>query len=167
MSHLPGVLGHRKGFLVKHGVYSPSMRVDEAESRLHDLLRSAGVDPAAATLVATWSVFREFVHEPVETESDGVLVQGGVYDFYGPERYIFDFLRQVQEPGKDEYEQLHCEFEYEATPELRALGDFNEWWFPDQGRPLDDYLEDMRARPEFDAIARLTPIRGRVYQEGT
>jgi hypothetical protein len=143
------------------------MRVDETERRLHDLLRAAGVDPEAATLAATWNVFREFVHEPVETASDGVLVQGGVYRFYRPERYIFDFLRQVQEPGDDELEQLHCKFEFEPTPELRALGTFTEWWFLDEGRPLDDYLDEIRARPEFEAVVGLTPVRGRIFQEGT
>src|SRR5438874_640639 len=98
------------------------MLISEAKTRLHDLLRNAGVDPRNPTLIETWAVFRSFVEEPVETRSDGILVQGGTYSFYGPERYIFDFVRQfevVADDGEhDHFEQLHCEFQFEPTASL-------------------------------------------------
>ncbi len=128
-----------------------------------------GFDPTTPTLRETWSVFRQFVREEVETRSDGVLVQAGTYSFHGPERYTFDFLRQFEvtcEDGEhDRYEQLHCRFEFEPTPELKALGWFNDWWFADGGSAVEPYLDLMQDRPEFIAVADLQPVEAKVEQE--
>ena len=143
------------------------MRVDDAEARLREMMRAASFDPDRPTLIQTWSVFGDFVAEPFDTESDGVLVQGGVYDFDGPERYYFDFVRQVQRHGEDEYVQIHCEFQFAITPELAALGEFNDWWFADEGRDAASFLTEMRARPEFEAVANLEPTAAAIYVEET
>lgn len=141
--------------------------VDDADEHLRRVIRDSGGSLDAPDLIQVWDAFRSFLDVAFETDSDGVLVQGGVYSFGGPERYYFDFLRQLQHPGDDEYEQVHCEFQYEPTAALRGLGTFSEWWFSDDGQDLDEFLTRMRSRPEFAAVLPITPIEVAIYQDGT
>jgi hypothetical protein len=145
------------------------MRIDEAEARLHSLLSDAGVDPRSPTFQETWTVFRSFATEPVETKSDGVLVQGAAHSFYGFERYTFDFVRQfevVDGDGEfDHYEQLHCEFCFDPAASVGELASFTEWWFADGGSSLDDFLDEIERRREFAAAVGAVALTGRVEQE--
>jgi hypothetical protein len=145
------------------------MQVDETEARLHTMLRDAGVDPSQPQVAATWSVFRSFMTEPVDSASDGVLVQAGIYDWDGPDRYVFDFLRQVEvldeDNEHDHYEQLHCEFQFEPSDQLRAFGTFEEWWFQGDEISLDAFMDAIEGRPEFAAVIELSPTAASVEQE--
>ena len=141
--------------------------VEDAVEQLRNVIRDRGGSLDAPDLVAAWHAFRSFLDVDFETSSDGVLVQGGVYSFEGPEQYYFDFLRQLQRPDDDEFEQVHCEFLYEPTAALRGLGAFSEWWFSDGGQDLDAFLAQIRARPEFAAVLEMEPTEVRIYQEPT
>src|SRR4051812_23971325 len=72
-----------------------------------------------------WETFKAFCKEPVEGEDDKeILFQCGVSDFTGEELFYFDFVRQFTVYEEDEYshmEQLHCEFLFKPTDELRKL----------------------------------------------
>lgn len=72
-----------------------------------------------------WETFKAFSKETVEGEEDKeILFQCGVYDFTGEELFHFDFVRQFTVYEKDDYshmEQLHCEFLFKLTSELKKL----------------------------------------------
>jgi hypothetical protein len=143
------------------------LAIDEADRYLKAMLVRAGVDLAAPDLATTWRVFQEFVDVPVDTASDMVLFQTGVYHFYGPDQFILDFLRQFEvedDEGEHGYfEQLHCESLYEPVPELRALGEFNRWDEEDDSRSA--FFRGIEARQEFVVPAAFTPVEVRIAQQ--
>jgi len=141
------------------------IEIREAERRLHEMLRTAGIEPGQPVFRATWAVFREFSNEPVRTPSDGVLVEGGIYLL----RYCFALVRQFEvrsgDGEFDHYEQLQISFEYQPTSELRSLGAFSAWWFADDGTAIDDFLDEIETRSEFLAVADRLPTRMTVGHE--
>ena len=111
------------------------MTSDEAVDRLKALIAQAGVDTAslrAGDVDRVWDVMRRFAAEavddiaPLEEESDGILAQYGTYDWGEGERFEIEFARQFAfNDGDGEYDhmsQLHCQFLFEPTDALRALG---------------------------------------------
>lgn len=89
------------------------MQIADAETRLRQGLSETGVDPVDPSFLATWQVFKHFASDPVDSPTDGLLFESGVYRFTGPERFTVDFLRQFevyQDDDHDHYEQLRCEF---------------------------------------------------------
>ena len=143
------------------------MNVKHAEGTLRGMLAEGGIDLEQPALLETWRVFRTFAEQPIDSESDGILVQSGVYDEDDGERFVFDFLRQVQLPDDDEFLQIHCEFQFSPTPDLRELGVFEQWWFSDEGDSPSTYFDEIEARPEFRAVSMLTPTQGRVFADET
>jgi hypothetical protein len=107
-----------------------------ASARLID----SAVDADRPTFLATWDVFAQFATEAVDTASDGLLFESGVYRFTGSERFTVQFLRQFEvlydDGDHDHFEQLRCEFLYEPTEELRALGSLTLWVSPQPVNPL-------------------------------
>jgi hypothetical protein len=98
-------------------------------------------------------VFRDFgatQMDDLNGEHDGLLFQGGVYDFetLGGRRYHLDFVRQFSYDMDGEYdhmEQLHCSFLYDPTPALESVTPENLWSF---GLSLDEFyarVDQMRA----------------------
>jgi len=148
-----------------------TLPIDRAEGVLHEMLRTHGVNPAAPRSAAeAWPVFKEFVSMPFDTASDGVLYQVGLSNFYGPEEFYLDFLRQfevVDEDGEhDHFEQLHCEFRYPVTDETRSFGSFNQWWFAgDEGEGWAEFVALVEARAEFQALGPTAPKAASVSQE--
>jgi len=145
------------------------MRIDQAEAKLRQLLQAMGADPKHLAVGETWEAFKRFAVEPVATASDGLLFQAGTFDFYGPDRFIVDFVRQFEvvdnEERHEHYEQLHCEFLFEPNPDLRALDTFELWCFPAEGDSPDAFFEEVEGRPEFRAVVARTPISASVFQE--
>lgn len=145
------------------------MEISAAEARLRHALVESGVDPDNPTFLATWRVFKHFAAEAVETASDGLLFESGVYRFTGSERFTVDFLRQFEvlyEDGDHDYfEQLRCEFLYEPTEELRALGSLTLWCFPSDGESVADWCDEVERRVEFEWATRLAPSQATVSQE--
>lgn len=105
----------------------------------------------------------------MDSPTDGLLFESGVYRFTGSERFTVDFLCQfevVYEDGDhDHYEQLRCEFLYEPTDELRSLGSLTLWCFPSDGDSIDDWCKEVEDRVEFEWATRLVPSKATVSQE--
>lgn len=148
--------------------------ISEGEQTLHELLRVRGIDPAFPGSVGeTWQVFKEFVAIPFETEgadSDGVLYQAGIFDFYGRDEFYLEFLRQFEvldEDGEhDRFEQLHCEFRFPASEATRSFGAFDHWWFPDDpAQPWAEFVALVERRPEFHALRSIPPQAAKIGQE--
>ena len=137
------------------------MEISAAEARLRHVLVESGVDPDNPTFLHTWQVFKHFVAEAVDTASDGLLFESGVYRFTGFERFTVDFLRQFEvlyEDGDhDHFEQLRCEFLYEPTEDLRALGSLALWCFPSDGESAADWCQEVEHTVEFEWATRPTP----------
>src|SRR3954452_16086085 len=119
------------------------MHVDDAETRLRDMLCEAGIDgardsdwehlrPATAGDVAkAWEIFTRFAEQPVEgvdPEGGDVDASYGVYDWHQGrgEQFQLKIGRGYVFLGEDgEYDYsatLNLEFLYTPTPELLALG---------------------------------------------
>ncbi len=144
------------------------------ERQLKQLLRESSAGLASPeSLRPAWAAFRTFavltVQKSADADSDGILYQSGVFTFGGPERYYVDLVRQfevVDGTGEhDHYEQVHCELQYEPADDLRSLGRWERWWFPDRGEPFDSFVTAVEARPEFVALADVPPLSRRVSRE--
>ncbi|NHC43209.1 hypothetical protein G6549_25310 [Bacillus sp. MM2020_1] len=113
-----------------------------------------------------WETFKDFCKEPVEGEEDKeILFQCGVYDFTGEELFHFDFVRQFTVYEEDEYshmEQLHCEFLFKPTDELRNF-ETSEWSMDYDD--IDDFLNHIVTLQEFKTPLELMPIKSEIYQE--
>ncbi|PFP22723.1 hypothetical protein COJ96_25145 [Bacillus sp. AFS073361] len=135
--------------------------VKNAESYLKD---KVGID--SKDIKKVWETFKNFCKEPVEGEEDKeILFQCGVYDFTGEELFHFDFVRQFTIYEEDEYsqmEQLHCEFLFKPTFELRKL-EVEEWSMDYDD--IDDFLTHIENLQEFKIPLNLKPIILEIYQE--
>ncbi|MEY2196975.1 hypothetical protein AB7942_30390 [Neobacillus sp. BF23-41] len=135
--------------------------VKNAESYLKDKI---GED--ADDIKKVWEAFKIFSKEPVEGEEEReILFQCGVYDFTGEELFHYDFVRQFSIFEDDEYshmEQLHCEFLFKPTDELRKLE--VEEWSMDYAN-IDDFFNHIENLQEFKVPLNLKPIKSEIYQE--
>jgi hypothetical protein len=142
---------------------------------LRSMLRDAGIkldDPAAEDVPRAWEVFKAFGKIPVDdvapdSDSDGLLVQYGVYD-WGDEdglHFSFDFTRQFafnDDEGKyDHMEQLSCNFIFEPDRELQGVAGNNLWSFE---YALDEFYSRAEALDGFRQVIalRCKPRRLRV-----
>lgn len=92
--------------------------------------------------------------------------QCGVYDFTGEELFYFDFVRQFTIYDDEEYspmEQLHYEFVFEPTDDLREL-ETSQWYFENDG-DVEDFFIEIENMEEFKVPMKRKPIRLSVYQE--
>ncbi|MGM0806365.1 MAG: hypothetical protein ACQET8_16600 [Bacillota bacterium] len=135
--------------------------VQNAENYLKDKI---GED--AEDIKKVWRTFKDFCKEPVEGEEDKeILFQCGFYDFTGEELFHFDFVRQFTVYDEDEYpemEQLHCEFLFKPTVELRKL-EVSEWSM--DFAELDDFFNHLEKLQAFNIPLNLKPIKVEIYQE--
>lgn len=135
--------------------------VKNAESTLKDKIGKDSDD-----IKKVWETFKNFCKEPVEGEEDKeILFQCGVYDFTGEELFHFDFVRQFTVYEEDEYshmEQLHCEFLFKPTVELRKL-EVAEWSMDYDD--IDDFLNHIENLQEFKIPFNLKAIKSEIYQE--
>ncbi|QYF84867.1 hypothetical protein [Peribacillus frigoritolerans] len=135
--------------------------VKNTESYLKDKI---GED--ADDIKKVWETFKDFCKEPVEGEEDKeILFQCGIYDFTGEELFHFDFVRQFTVYEEDEYsrmEQLHCEFLFKPTVELRKL-EVEEWSMDYDD--IDGFFNHIENLQEFKIPLNLKPIKSEIYQE--
>jgi hypothetical protein len=136
--------------------------VKNAESYLKDKIGEDTDD-----IEKVWETFKAFCKELVEgEEGKEILFQCGVYDFTGEELFYFDFVRQFTVYEEDEYshmEQLHCEFVFNPSNELRKLEE-SEFYFEENG-DIDDYFKDIEKLQAFNIPLKLKPIKLEIYQE--
>lgn len=113
-----------------------------------------------------WETFKKFCQEPVEGEEEKeILIQCGVYDFTGEEIFHFDFVRQFTVYDEDDYshmEQLHCEFLFEPTTELRNI-EIEEWSMDYED--LDEFFNHLENLLEFKIPFNTKPVKLKIYQE--
>ena len=113
-----------------------------------------------------WETFKEFCKEPVEGEEDKeILFECGVFDFTGEELFHFDLVRQFTVYEEDEYshmEQLHCEFLFKQTDELRKL-EISEWSMDYDD--IDDFFNHIENLQEFKILLNFNPIKLEIYKE--
>ncbi|MDF2535542.1 MAG: hypothetical protein K0R18_1701 [Bacillales bacterium] len=109
-----------------------------------------------------WNAFKSFGRESVQGEEEvALLFQCGVYDFTGEDLFYFDFVRQFD--GYSGLEQLHCEFVFAPTDELKKL-EAAEWYFDSDG-DVDDFYTMVENLKEFTNPLKLTPLKLNIYQE--
>ena len=117
--------------------------------------------------VATiWEKFKVFCREDIQGEEEKeILFECGIFKFTGEKMLHFNFVRQFTKYEDDEYggmEQLHCEFLFEYTKEVKRLK-ATEWSMDYES--LDEFfaaVEDLKA---FQKVLQLTPIKRELYQE--
>jgi hypothetical protein len=135
--------------------------VRDAESYLKDKI---GEDPD--NIKKVWQTFKDFCKKPVEDEEDKeILFQCGIYDFTGEELFHYDFVRQFTVYEEDEYshkEQLHCEFLFIPTEELRRL-EVSEWSMDYDD--IEEFFNHIENLQEFKIPLNLKSIKSEIYQE--
>lgn len=131
------------------------------------MLREVGFDMNRPDPLLGWSVFKQFVREPVQVYDDGVLFEVIAVEQDQQEVFSMSFTRQFSHVGADgEYshmEQLHLGFPSPLTETLRGL-ETNLWAydFP----TLDAYFAAVEQLPEFQAaIAIPQPWRCLLCQD--
>ncbi|MGG3799650.1 hypothetical protein [Metabacillus fastidiosus] len=136
--------------------------IKNAESYLKDQIGENTND-----IEKVWGIFKAFCKEQVVGEEEKeILFQCGISNFTGEELFYFDFLRQFTIYEEDEYshmEQLHCEFLFKPTDELRRL-EIGEWSM-DYDDNIDDFLNHIENLHEFKIPLSLKPIKSEIYQE--
>jgi len=135
--------------------------VDDAESRLIELLESSGFDIFRPDIRKAWSVFKKFAEEPVDCEHDSIL-------FY-IECYVectLDFVRQfVIHDQDDEYshmEQLHLTFRCKFTNNLIGI-EKNLW--SDHFDCLENYFLKIESCPDIQTIMTYEFCGCEIYQD--
>lgn len=136
--------------------------VKEVESYLKNKISENTKD-----MTKVWEVFKAFGREPVEGEDEiALLFQCGINDFTGEELFYYDFVRQFSIYEGEEYshmEQLHCEFVFEPTEELRKL-DTSLMYFDYEGG-VEDFYSEVENLEEFRIPLIYQPLRLEIYQE--
>ncbi|MGN7376551.1 hypothetical protein [Bacillus sp. FSL R5-0397] len=136
--------------------------VKNAESYLKD-----SIGEETDEIKKVWETFKAFSKETVEGEEDKeILFQCGVYDFTGEELFHLDFVRQFTIYEEDDYshmEQLHCEFLFKPTSELKKLKVVEEWSMDYDD--IDHFFNHIESIPEFKIPLTLKPIKSAIYQE--
>jgi hypothetical protein len=135
---------------------------NEAESYLKNRISENTKD-----IMKVWEVFKAFGKEQAEGEDEiALLFQCGVNDFTGEELFYFDFVRQFTIYEGEEYsrmEQLHCEFVFEPTSELRKL-EASLMYFDYEG-DVEDFYSGVESLEEFKIPFKYKPLRLEIYQE--
>ncbi|GBC62445.1 hypothetical protein DENIS_3417 [Desulfonema ishimotonii] len=138
------------------------IKVDDAESRLTELLEISGFNVSEPDIQKAWSVFKQFAKETVDCNKDSILFQTGCYGG----KCSFDFVRQFlihDEDGEyDHIEQLHMEFTCELTDKLICI-EKNLW--SDHFDCLEDYFEKVESLTEFQEAMECDFGQSEVYQE--
>jgi hypothetical protein len=123
--------------------------------------RQAGLTVESLTAAKAWTLFASFgrvgFDVPKEPDSDGLLYPFGIYDFSGEPRFHLSLTRQFGLRGSDEYLQFHWDPQYLPSPRLHALGSHSEWWFPDDGRLLPEWIDAIGQRPEWPVLESALP----------
>lgn len=130
-----------------------------AEKYLKDLINKDLPD-----VKNVWEIFKSFGREQVEGEEEvALLFQCGVYDFTGEKLFYFDFVRQFSIEEDGHMEQLHCEFVFNPTEELKKL-ETSEWYFDYEGE-IENFYRNIENMKEFQIPMNSKPIRFNLYQE--
>ena len=118
------------------------------------------------TVAMVWDKFKEFCREDVlGEEGKEILFQCGVFKFKEEKMFYFDFVRQFTIYDGDEYkgmEQLHCEFQFEYTKEVKRLR-ATKWSM--KYKSLDEFFNKVENLKAFKKALQLTPIKRELYQE--
>jgi hypothetical protein len=142
------------------------VNVNEAETRLNEILKTYGFNVANPSPSIAWAAFKNFAAEPVECQDDGILFQVGCYDFSGKNLCYFEFVRQFsisdEENGYDHMEQLHLQFKCDPTSELMDLKT-NLWAY--DFKSLDEYFDKVESLPEFQKSMKHMSWDCIIYQE--
>jgi hypothetical protein len=137
------------------------LTVKNAESYLKHKI---GVD--TNDIKNVWEAFKAFSTEEVEGEEEKeILFQCGVYKFTGEKLFHFDFIRQFTVYEEDDYshmEQLHCEFLFKPTNELKKLK--VEEWSMDYDN-IYNFFNHIESLQEFKIPINLKPLKSEIYQE--
>jgi hypothetical protein len=145
------------------------MHVADAHEKLLSLLHDEGQEPESLEPVPAWRAFRRFMSVPATgVEEDALLYEYITAAFGGPRRFVLSLCRQfdVDDAGEQALIQLRCEFMYEPTPALEALGAYNQWWSAGNGgHEVSEALDAIERRPEWSVIAEHDPVESTVYQE--
>ena len=116
------------------------------------------------TLVELIDIFRE-VCEPNFVEYDDIyLFETGVYNFSGDDLFYFSLVLQYQNPGDDEYMQIHFNITYLLIKELQLMEN-NIVWSED----VDDFWSTIKTSNAFEyIISRNLKINNiEIYEEET
>jgi hypothetical protein len=160
------------------------LAVKDTERAFAELLRRNGVSLEAMPFLAVWRCFKQFAETPVDTPSDGLLYEWGIYES-ATDEFNIHFLRQFEvvypDGEHDRFEQLNCDWTFAVTDALRELpGDplpggtwrwplerpsYVSWWFPGQGVPLASWIGSVESRPEFSVVQTLVPL-GTAFGQG-
>lgn len=125
------------------------------------VLDEAGEHVSGLTATTALKHFGTFARQgfnvPPGPESDGLLFQFGTFSFTGERRFHLDLVRQFSGVDEDEYLQFHCDLRFTPSDELDALGRLEDWWWPEAGPTLDQWLEGIAGRPELRFLAAARP----------
>ncbi len=104
-----------------------------------------------------WDIYKSLSAYPTSADC-GWLVQFGVYNFTGEDRFRFSLVRQFNtaDPENDEYLQLELLLHAEPLPELIQLGRAHEWSF--EFPSIEAFFAAWEGREDFRRIMSLRPV---------
>jgi hypothetical protein len=134
-------------------------------------IEALGISTHQLSAQQAWTVFLNFAKMPFDVpqvpNSDGLLYQFGTFHFAGEPAFYLEPVRQLARHDSDEYIQVHLEMQFPPHPDVAALGQHTEWWFPNGSIALTDWAQAISRRPEWHILNRLPPTRVDIYQDET
>ena len=112
-------------------------QTDYEEMEIYRNLRNAVTEES--TLEEILNAFSEMCKIPVETQSEMFLYEVYPSEFEGEKHLNLHIVRQVDEPGTDEYIQLHLDIIYLLDEDMTAFRETT--WFD---RDAEGFVEHIR-----------------------
>lgn len=133
---------------------------------------TTATNPQTATVLDASQVWRSFVEfRPAGWPARDTLVacEYGVFPFTGAPRFTVGLVREVAPARRlvttARGARLSCELLYEATEDLQALGTGLARWTGGSAVDVDQWLTELRARPEWEALDGHRPLATRSWLE--
>ena len=121
---------------------------DYTEMEIYQQLRTAVTD--GSTFEETVSAFEEMCRIPVETTSEMFLYEVYSYESEGKDYLMCHIVRQVDEPGSDEYIQLCLDITYCPEEDLSECGEAT--WFEADPAGFLDYIRSHELYEIFSTM---------------
>ncbi|MEW2506913.1 hypothetical protein AB0878_41310 [Amycolatopsis sp. NPDC047767] len=133
----------------------------------------AGAGPAGPPVPALVELARRFFATqfdvPAGQDADGLLFQYGKAGWLSSPTLVVGMVRQLEvldaAGAHEAYSQVQLEYRYDLDRDLESAGGFSEWWFPDDGTPLESWLDTVSRSPIGDLLASREPREFLVWHD--
>ncbi len=116
-------------------------------------------------------IFEEMAKIPLHCTDELLMVETGIYDFSGEDRYHFELTRQISTGHDDEYFQICMSimFSLAEIPILDILDDESEDYDSDWREPMEEFFVEIREMEVYQDLCEedLSPVEVKITVDET